>query len=190
MGLLSSKNGAAVTNVHIKLTSDEQNLFEMFREFVKEKQLTTTVRVAGGWVRDKIMNTIVKDDIDIAVDNMTGKDFVELLHEWTSQNGREMSKIGVIQQNPEKSKHLETATVHIGRYSVDFVNLRTENYTSSSRVPLMTFGTPEEDAMRRDLTINSLFYNINTGYVEVTHSLTYLLTYSLPYSLTRRTTLH
>jgi hypothetical protein len=60
MGLLSSKNGAAVTNVHIKLTSDEQNLFEMFREFVREKQLTTTVRVAGGWVRDKIMNTIDK----------------------------------------------------------------------------------------------------------------------------------
>lgn len=158
--------GAAVTDVHIPLTIEEKNLFEMFRKFVTDKKLTTTVRVAGGWVRDKIMNTIVKDDIDIAVDNMTGKEFIELFFEWSSKNGRNISKIGVIQQNPEKSKHLETATAHIGKYSVDFVNLRTENYTSSSRVPIMTFGTPAEDAMRRDLTINSLFYNINTGYVE------------------------
>lgn len=30
----------------------------------------------------------------------------------------------------------------------------------------MDFGTPEEDAYRRDLTINSLFYNIHTGLVE------------------------
>ena len=34
-------------------------------------------------------------------------------------------KIGVIQSNPEKSKHLETATVQLGKFSVDFVNLRT-----------------------------------------------------------------
>ena len=27
-------------------------------------------------------------------------------------------------------------------------------------------GTPKEDALRRDLTINSLFYNINTGLIE------------------------
>ena len=30
----------------------------------------------------------------------------------------------------------------------------------------MSFGTPIEDAMRRDLTINSLFYNIHTNLVE------------------------
>ena len=40
--------------------------------------------------------------------------------------------------------------------------------TSAVRVyPVqMAFGTPEEDAMRRDLTINALFYNIFTGLVE------------------------
>jgi tRNA nucleotidyltransferase/poly(A) polymerase len=30
----------------------------------------------------------------------------------------------------------------------------------------MDIGGPEEDAFRRDLTINSLFYNVNTGAVE------------------------
>lgn len=46
------------------------------------------------------------------------------------------------------------------------MNLRTEAYTESSRIPSMDIGGPEEDAFRRDLTINSLFYNVNTGAVE------------------------
>ncbi|XWS24807.1 hypothetical protein CRYUN_Cryun27aG0016400 [Craigia yunnanensis] len=49
---------------------------------------------------------------------------------------------------------------------IDFVNLRCEDYSENSRIPTMKFGTAEEDAYRRDLTINSLFYNINTNSVE------------------------
>jgi tRNA nucleotidyltransferase/poly(A) polymerase len=75
--------------------------------------------------------------------------------------------VGVVLKNPEKSKHLETATMRINNYWIDFVNLRAEEYTSDSRIPdLMRIGTAEEDAFRRDLTINSLFYNINEGIVE------------------------
>ncbi|RYH16351.1 CCA tRNA nucleotidyltransferase [archaeon] len=53
-----------------------------------------------------------------------------------------------------------------GDLSLDFVNLRTENYVENSRIPAMALGTPEEDAYRRDLTINALFYNIHTKQVE------------------------
>jgi tRNA nucleotidyltransferase/poly(A) polymerase len=49
---------------------------------------------------------------------------------------------------------------------IDFVNLRSETYAEGSRIPEATFGTAEQDAFRRDLTINSLFYNIVTGEVE------------------------
>ena len=49
---------------------------------------------------------------------------------------------------------------------IDLVNLRSEKYTEESRVPTIDIGTPEEDAYRRDLTINSLFYNINEKKVE------------------------
>jgi tRNA nucleotidyltransferase/poly(A) polymerase len=67
----------------------------------------------------------------------------------------------------DKSKHLETATMKVGTFWIDFVNLRAEEYTQDSRIPdLMRIGTAHEDAYRRDLTINSLFYNINTGQVE------------------------
>lgn len=37
---------------------------------------------------------------------------------------------------------------------------------SDSRIPDASFGTAEEDALRRDFTLNSLFYNVNTGKVE------------------------
>ena len=43
-------------------------------------------------------------------------------------SGFKSFRIGVIQSNPEKSKHLETATVQLGKFSVDFVNLRTGVY--------------------------------------------------------------
>lgn len=49
---------------------------------------------------------------------------------------------------------------------LDLVNLRSESYASDSRIPEMTFGTAKEDAERRDLTINALYYNIMTKEVE------------------------
>ena len=125
-------------------------------------------------------------------------------------------KIAVIAANPAQSKHLETATVSkqycnaphtnllytsrmhaqlmvLGQ-SVDFVNLRSEEYAGPTRIPTIRrypgvdtnvapanelrcsrsdcahahplSGTPLEDALRRDLTINALFYNINESAVE------------------------
>ena len=64
------------------------------------------------------------------------------------------------------SKHLETATIKVEGQWIDLVNLRNEEYSQDSRVPTMQIGTPSEDAYRRDLTINSLFYNINEEKVE------------------------
>lgn len=46
------------------------------------------------------------------------------------------------------------------------MNLRTESYCETSRIPKVQLGTPTEDAYRRDLTINTLFYNIHTKYIE------------------------
>jgi tRNA nucleotidyltransferase (CCA-adding enzyme) len=49
---------------------------------------------------------------------------------------------------------------------IDLVNLRSEKYSENSRVPDIDIGSPEEDAYRRDLTINTMFYNINSKQVE------------------------
>lgn len=212
----------------IHLSDQEAELFELLNQAVKMMGLGCTLRVAGGWVRDKLLATeefqrshnkisttpdtsvvqrltskykgpsagrkgtkligvskaaseditipflsLVNNqsqqpvDIDIALDNMLGREFAEKFNAWLSMNGRETHSVGVVLQNPEKSKHLETATMQVGSFWVDFVNLRAEEYTSNSRIPdLMRIGTAEEDAYRRDLTINALFYNICTGQVE------------------------
>ena len=72
----------------------------------------------------------------------------------------------MIKANSEKSKHLETATIKVEGVFIDLVNLRSEKYSEDSRVPVIEIGTPTEDAFRRDLTINSLFYNINEAKIE------------------------
>ncbi|KAG2259983.1 hypothetical protein Bca52824_079277 [Brassica carinata] len=65
------------------------------------------------------------------------------------------------ERNPKKSKHLETGKMRLCNQWLDFVQLRKEEADENSCVPkAVASGTPEEDAFRRDLTINSLFYNI------------------------------
>ena len=59
-----------------------------------------------------------------------------------------MLQIAVIMSNPEQSKHLETARMKVAGLELDLVNLRSEEYAESSRIPTMKFGTPEEDALR------------------------------------------
>jgi tRNA nucleotidyltransferase/poly(A) polymerase len=129
-------------------------------------QEPTVLRVAGGWVRDKLLGR-ESHDIDIAINNQSGVDFATTLNEYLKSIGEEVRTLAVIQANPDQSKHLETANVRVLGFEVDCVNLRTETYTDESgRIPTMCHGTAQEDALRRDFTINALFYNLNTGAVE------------------------
>ncbi|KAI3990301.1 hypothetical protein MKX01_037640 [Papaver californicum] len=149
----------------IDLTDKENQIFSRLLQVLHHFNLDTQLRVAGGWVRDKLLG---KDcyDIDIAIDNMMGKEFCEKINEYLSFSGEETQGIGVIKSNPDQSKHLETATMRMFGEWIDFVNLRSEKYSENSRIPTMEFGSAEQDAYRRDLTINSLFYNINKKSVE------------------------
>ena len=107
------------------------------------------------------------DDIDIALDDMYGQDFAKLISEHLNKEENvDKKRFGVIKANSDKSKHLETATIRVGDVFIDLVNLRSETYSEDSRVPQIEIGTPEQDAFRRDLTINSMFYNINENKVE------------------------
>jgi tRNA nucleotidyltransferase/poly(A) polymerase len=150
----------------IVLTELEAKLFAILMAAQKHYELGTVLRVAGGWVRDKLMGRD-SHDIDIALDNMSGNTFAQKVNDYLLVLGEEVHTIGVIQSNPDQSKHLETATVKVLGLWIDFVNLRSESYAEDSRIPTkIEIGTPEQDANRRDLTINALFYNINTGLVE------------------------
>jgi tRNA nucleotidyltransferase (CCA-adding enzyme) len=144
---------------------------------------TIQIRIAGGWVRDKILG-LQTHDVDIALDACTGVEFAHAVKEYhaatvaeeaqqtggtatnNNNNKNKIGKIGVIAANPSQSKHLETATMKIFSNDVDFSNLRHETYAEDSRIPDIVMGTPHEDAYRRDCTINTLYYNLSTERIE------------------------
>ncbi|XP_073288282.1 tRNA nucleotidyltransferase cca2-like isoform X1 [Primulina huaijiensis] len=161
--------GSLPPSVHVNdpiiLTDKENQIFDFLLQVCRHFNLNTELRVAGGWVRDKLLGKECYD-IDIALENMVGKEFCDKVNEYLSATGEETKGVGLIQSNPDQSKHLETARMHLFDVWIDFVNLRSEEYTNISRIPTMEFGTAQQDAYRRDLTINSMFYNINTNSVE------------------------
>ncbi|KAG1705577.1 hypothetical protein DVH05_003264 [Phytophthora capsici] len=97
---------------------------------------------------------------------MMGAKFARFITKFQRDRRLPPSSVGVVKANSEKSKHLEVATVTIEGSTVDLVHLRAEEYTNDSRVPEVKFATPQDDATRRDLTINALFYNLHTRQVE------------------------
>ncbi|UKJ88775.2 tRNA nucleotidyltransferase [Theileria orientalis] len=149
----------------LTITGSEKKLFDLLTECVKFYELDMDLRVVGGWVRDKLLNNENKD-IDVAIPKMTGMEFCEYLNKFTKDNYGFSKTVGIVKRCPEQSKHLETATMNVLGFDVDFVNLRSEDYASDSRIPVMRIGTPYEDCMRRDFTVNSLFYNITKNYIE------------------------
>ncbi|XP_076923434.1 tRNA nucleotidyltransferase cca2-like [Bidens hawaiensis] len=161
----SASSQPVMVKENIDLTDKEKQIFDHLRHVLRHFNLETKFRVAGGWVRDKLLGKEFYD-IDIAIDNMLGREFCEKVNEFLVSKGEQTQGIGVIQSNPDQSKHLETARMRLFDVWIDFVNLRSEDYCENSRIPTMQFGTTEQDAYRRDLTINSLFYNINTCSVE------------------------
>ena len=126
-------------------------------------------RITGGWVRDKLLG-IESHDLDIAMNLVSGHEFAEGLNNFISDHsdefGIEPKSVHKIEKNPEKSKHLETATTQLYGLDIDFVNLRSEAYAENSNIPKSAFGTAEEDAYRRDATLNALFYNLQDEKVE------------------------
>ena len=154
----------------------------------------TVLRFAGGWVRvrpfrflvpvgvancggiqDKLLN-LSNCDIDVCIDSMSGKQFAEHLKKYSERlDVREkyakvaadlVRNVHVVEENAEKSKHLEVAKVVVFGLELDFVQLRTDTYAEGSRIPEIRLGSAKEDALRRDSTINSLFYNLETSSVE------------------------
>ncbi|XXG45518.1 hypothetical protein AAC387_Pa02g0583 [Persea americana] len=155
-------------SVHVKekidVTNEEEEVFQLLLNVLQHSNLDTQLRVAGGWVRDKLLGTDCHD-MDIMVDNMLGREFCEKINEYLLHVGGRTHRIVVVRSNHNQFKHLETAMMRLFGKWIDFVNLRSGTNVQNN-LPTMKFGTAEEDAYLRDLTINSMFYNLNTNSVE------------------------
>ncbi|EXJ84749.1 hypothetical protein A1O3_05421 [Capronia epimyces CBS 606.96] len=172
-----------MASVSISLTPAEKLFRQCLLDCRSEMQTVPgmkdlVLRFTGGWVRDKLLG-VQSHDIDVALSTMTGWQFGQAMQTFMMDHGAnyeqeairqginwQVKDIHKIEANPEKSKHLETITTRMFGIDVDLVNLRKEVYDETSRNPQMEFGTPEEDALRRDATVNALFYNLDTQLVE------------------------
>ena len=175
---MASANGLGpIRSSTITLTEKEATLRQLLLDVstyigTLEGYTKPELRFTGGWVRDKLLDS-TSVDIDIGIDNMTGLQFGNFMEKYLAKpethanyDQKLLGRLAKIEANPEKSKHLETVTTRILGFDIDLVNLRKETYVADSRNPTMEFGTPEEDALRRDATVNALFYNLSTSEVE------------------------
>ena len=76
----------------ITLTERESEIFAILRKTLDHGSLKTTLRCAGGWVRDKLLN-LESDDIDIALDDMLGKEFAEHVNEYLISQSSNAQKV-------------------------------------------------------------------------------------------------
>ncbi|KAG8220108.1 hypothetical protein J3R82DRAFT_1128 [Butyriboletus roseoflavus] len=155
----------------IVLSDAEDKLCNLLDEFTRhlenEDGIVTECRINGGWVRDKLLDYEC-NDVDICLADMMGVPFAERFVAFLSEKKHlPVHKVTRIESNPDQSKHLETARTTVFDIDLDFVNLRSEEYSEHSRIPTeVRFGTPLQDALRRDITINTLFYNVHKRAVE------------------------
>ena len=102
---------------------------------------------AGGCVRDKWLGREPKD-YDIA----TSARPAEVLRLFPGSN--------------EVGAHFGVVIAHFGGHSVEIATFRTDgSYKDHRRPDTVTFATAEQDAQRRDFTINGLFEHPETGEV-------------------------
>lgn len=163
----------------IALNPSETRFVSLLDSFASRQTPPVTCRIAGGWVRDKVSDSLFSlsgadeqllglpsEDLDIALTTASGHTFAVGFVDYLKTCDVPTTSVGKVAANPDQSKHLETGTTRIMGFECDFVGLRSETYTDS-RIPSDTrLGTPLEDATRRDLTINSLFYNVHSRQVE------------------------
>lgn len=135
----------------MKTIKDIENII---KEAIKSTQWENIVYAAGGYVRDEIMGVEPKD-LDLLIDKPDGG--VEFAS-WIVDT----VKIG---KDACLFPRFGTAKFSIEGFDIEAVMPRGENYTEGSRKPEVYNVTLNEDAIRRDLTINSLFKNITTGQI-------------------------
>lgn len=137
-----------------------KTLTNLIKNAIKGTHFEGRVYYVGGCVRDMILGLPVKD-IDICVEYKGGG---VLFANYLTMTQR----CYVQDTNPVMFETYGTAKFQLYNHDelkdieIECVQTRKEQYHKESRNPDTCYGTIEEDAKRRDLTINALYYNIST----------------------------
>lgn len=112
----------------------------------------------GGSVRDFVMGNEIKD-IDLVVELPNGGICLAQYFE----------QIGLTKGSVVVYPTYGTAMFHLKEFpddEIEVVQTRGEQYHEETRNPITCYASILEDAFRRDLTINALYYNLTTGKIE------------------------
>lgn len=64
----------------IVLADREKMLFRLLLEACSKTETLVELRIAGGWVRDKLLG-VASDDIDVAIGGMAGEPFAKIVRD-------------------------------------------------------------------------------------------------------------
>lgn len=118
------------------------------------KRQKVDVYVVGGYVRDNLMDSKEKKDIDFVVVG-SGLEFARALD-------KELKEIGSLVEFPDfdTARYVFTEDDEAGNkiqlLEIEFAGARTEKYNESSRKPVVVATSLEEDLKRRDFTVNAM----------------------------------
>lgn len=143
--------------------SKEEILLDFLRNEIKGTKFSGKTFICGGYVRDMMMGKKSKDvDITVALPQ-GGIEFAE----WITK------KVGAYRENTNPVIYPKFGTAKfnlrgitymgedLSSVDIESVMTRKEQYHEGDRKPETQFGTPMQDVERRDLTINSLLYDIS-----------------------------
>lgn len=107
------------------------------------------IYIVGGFVRDIILKR-EPNDLDIMVEGENaGIEFSKLV----------AKKLNI--HSPIIFEKFSTSKLVIDNKEIEFIMPRKEYYDKNSRNPKTEIGTLEQDALRRDFTVNALFLRLN-----------------------------
>ena len=131
----------------LKIPQTYQSVVEKLIKIAKDNNFI--IYAVGGFVRDIILNR-EPNDLDIMVEGENA--------------GIEFSKIVAEKLNihpPVTFEKFATSKLLIEDKEIEFIMPRKEYYDKNSRNPKTEIGTLEQDALRRDFTVNALFLRLN-----------------------------
>ena len=133
--------------------TEYHSICDHLRRIIRGTEWEGHVFAVGGCCRDEVMGREI-NDVDLAVDLQDGG---VRFARWLDRHGRCASR-------PVYFERYGTAMLQLRAFrdhEIEIVQTRKGKYTAdNAHNPGSVFGTIEDDGLRRDLTVNALFYDI------------------------------
>ncbi|MBK9384190.1 MAG: CCA tRNA nucleotidyltransferase [Planctomycetes bacterium] len=143
-------------SVRIDPREQDQRLFERLHAAARSLGSGVRAWIVGGYPRDRLLGREPGLELDLAISGTDGLEFARALGADAHPRG-----------HGGPAAHLRNGQALLDGVHVDFTRLRRESYGEASRIPVLdgAEASLEEDAARRDFTINALYAELRSGVV-------------------------